>query len=130
VMDDILELDTGESIDTTFWRDPERLRRAAAHYKRRAQNPPNWFRPPEPERVEPPQRSFADLLVRRVDDPFTEEDARATRTAIAMGEIRRAMREQEQQAAAQARKDLAAKRQQTRQAAGDVGWLMMRQRQR
>jgi hypothetical protein len=124
-----IELPSGEVVDFASPAvTPEALRRAAAHLKARAQHPPNWYKPPEPERVEPPQRGFADLMYRRVDDPFTEADAKAFRRANALAQIRTALREEERQAAEQAEKALADRRQQIQQAAGDLGRLLLNTR--
>jgi hypothetical protein len=70
-MADDFELDTGESVDmssSTFWRDPERLRRAADHFKAKAANPPRWYKPPEPEPVKARQPCISDQLIRRIDN--------------------------------------------------------------
>jgi hypothetical protein len=121
--DDFLDLGGGQVADLGsegFWRDPERLRHAAAYLRQQSERPidPRFPVPPQPE----PARaniSVEDLLVRRVDDVV---DYEARRTARARAEIEVALTREQQQAEQQRKQDLADAR--TKAAQTSLGRLL------
>jgi hypothetical protein len=122
---DTLDLGHGEIIETSpaFWRDPDRLRHAAQRLQALAAQPLKYrFEPVEHDPYEPPERRLAD----QIDAPFDPEAESKLKTAIAMGQIRAALREEERQAQQQqeqVRADALAKAQQT-----PLGRLLTRRR--
>jgi hypothetical protein len=97
----VVNLGGSETVEMTpaFLRDPERLRYAASRLLAMADAaPPYPVMPTEQNAPPPPQRSLVDQIP---DTPYDEEAERNLRTAIAMGEIRRALAEEERQAEAE-----------------------------
>jgi hypothetical protein len=96
-----IDLGNGESVEATpaFWSDSERLRYAAQRLQAKSTAPPRYpVMSTAPDTPAPRQRSIADQIP---NTPLDEEAERRLRTSIAMGEIQRALRAEEQQAEAE-----------------------------
>src|SRR5262249_48386308 len=113
----------GETVEATesFWRDPDRLRYAAARLHAKAAEPSRFM----PE-YDPPQRNVSRLMTGYApDDPETaEERERDFRAMRAKQEIMNALAEQERQAKQQQEKERADARAKLRQTA--LGQLLGR----
>jgi hypothetical protein len=113
-----LDLGGSETAELTdaFWRDPDRLRHAAARLREKAQRADHRFEMLQSEPVEPEPPSLETLVsYPRIDDPPYDEEAR--RAAEGRAEIMKALVAEEKQAEQQRRQTQADARAEARQTA-------------